>query len=97
MDADTPEMVEAALVAFNGGIVREANEQNPRGYVDFYRPFEAMRAAIAAAEPFILERAAREAEGHYADHPATTVRAANYRHAGRRIAQAIRALKDGGR
>lgn len=52
-------------------------------------------------EPFdrkaVLEEAARVAEDQYRDHPATTARAVNYRHAGRHIASAIRALstKDG--
>ena len=37
-----------ALAAFNCGLVREASDKNPRGFIDFYRPMVAMEAAISA-------------------------------------------------
>jgi hypothetical protein len=38
--------LEAALNAFNGGMVREPSDKNPRGFIDFYRPMTAMETAI---------------------------------------------------
>jgi phage terminase Nu1 subunit (DNA packaging protein) len=45
-----------------------------------------------AAAQRALEMAAEVAQGKYADHPSTTMRAHNYKHAGRRIADAIRSI-----
>jgi hypothetical protein len=44
----TDEMVERALEAFDGGMVTVPSETNPRGYITFYRPKSAMRAALTA-------------------------------------------------
>lgn len=47
---DNEDVVERALKVFNGGIVRVQvpESENARGFIDYYRPKEAMRAAIAA-------------------------------------------------
>lgn len=35
------------LDVFNAGIVRRPDAKNPRGYTDYYSPYEAMMAVIA--------------------------------------------------
>ena len=52
------DLVEVAIAAFNGGVVRVPNELNPRGYTDFYRPREAMRAVVLV----MMEAAAKVAD-----------------------------------
>ena len=104
MDADTAEIVEAVARAL---CFRETTDHDDRCFAGcaahgrcvgklnaYWRAIG--REAIAAARPFILEEAAKVAEAHYANHPATSVRAVNYRHAGRRIAGAIRSLSGEG-
>lgn len=52
------DITKAALRAFNGGIVRKPDADNPRGYTDYYAPIEAMEAAIRVFAPMVLELAA---------------------------------------
>lgn len=41
-------MVERALEVFNGGMVNVPDDGNQRGYTTWYRPKEAMRAALTS-------------------------------------------------
>lgn len=41
---------EAVLAAFNGGMVRVPEPSNPRGYIDYYRPLDAMRHALTSTQ-----------------------------------------------
>ena len=36
------------ILNFAGGVVQVPSEHNPRGYVSYYRPREAMRKALSA-------------------------------------------------
>lgn len=45
-EAGEVERAKAVLAAFNGGIVRIPDDSNPRGYVEYYRPLDAMLAAL---------------------------------------------------
>lgn len=49
MTEPNPEMLAAAMIAYNNGVVRVEDARNERGYVDYYRPQEAMRLALLAA------------------------------------------------
>lgn len=44
------DVVKRMLEVFNGGVVEEADDANPRGYTVRYKPIKAMRAAIAALQ-----------------------------------------------
>lgn len=83
MDDDTPEMVEAVRDAMISTLLLAKQDKT-------IEDVEALAtAAIAAAEPFILERAARELD---------TLEPPRRRWIERtKAAQAIRDLKDGGR
>lgn len=82
----------AARAAFEahhyaGPIGDEPIEWGRGGFKTEVMTWQAIARAVA---PIFAEAFARVAEEQYRDHPATTVRAVNYRHAARRIAQAIR-------
>ncbi len=59
MDREAVEPAEAALLAFNGGMVRVPDDSNPRGYIDYYRPLDAMRRALST----LSADAIRQGEG----------------------------------
>lgn len=62
-----PSVVEKALEIFNGGVVKVADANNPRGFTMRYLPKQAMCAALAAAKPEETEllREAREVLNDY--------------------------------
>ena len=48
VDALDDATIDEIILNFAGGIVQVPSKQNPRGYVSYYRPREAMRAALSA-------------------------------------------------
>ena len=40
--------IDEIILNFAGGVVQVPSEHNPRGYVSYYRPREAMRKALSA-------------------------------------------------
>lgn len=51
---------EKCLDVFNAGIVRRPDDKNPRGYTDYYSPYEAMMAVIALVSEAAEARARLE-------------------------------------
>lgn len=44
-----PEMIDAAIEGFNGGLINALDNRNPRGFVTYYRPKDAMQKALCAS------------------------------------------------